>query len=227
MSFLKYNRIPEPELMEDEEQVLAYSEADFVSPHSMIIQTLKDKLNPRFAPGRILDLGAGSGDMTFRLHETFPTSKIYAVDGSEEMLKTNRNFFFKKQINAKIVWEHSRIQDWIPEFGFDLIFSNSLLHHLTDPYDFWSAVQRSTNEDSFIFIADLLRPDSFEEAKRLTEKYAKDEKTILKEDFYNSLCAAYTLEELQTMLSKLRLNVKLNLEVTSDRHWICYSRLAL
>ncbi|BDA80527.1 SAM-dependent methyltransferase [Leptospira kobayashii] len=226
MSLLKYNRIPEPELMEGKEQVLAYSEADFALPHSMIIQALKNQLNPRFHPDLILDLGAGSGDMTYRLFETFPTSKIYAVDGSEEMLTSNRNYFQKKNSNANIVWENYKIQDWIPESGFDLIFSNSLLHHLTDPYDFWAAIQRSTYEESFIFIADLLRPDSFEEVDHLTQKYAKEEKQILKEDFYNSLCAAYTLEELQTMLSKLRLNGKLHLEVISDRHWICYSRLS-
>ena len=54
-------RILEPELMENEDQVRAYAEADFEIPHSQFIERLKTVVNNPDFDGVALDLGCGPG----------------------------------------------------------------------------------------------------------------------------------------------------------------------
>lgn len=220
-------RIPEPELMEDLIQVESYAKADFETAHSFLIRKFQDRLPQRFAPESILDLGCGPGDMSSRLYSQFPMANFTFLDGSEFMIdlcKKRIETMVPKKRNNKIDFKKELIQDFVPESPYDLVFSNSLLHHLQDPFEFWAAVQRSIHQDSFIFISDLMRPDSFFSANQLTKHYANEEFEILKKDFYNSLLAAYRIEEVKEMLEIVRLDTKMNLEPISDRHWICYSK---
>lgn len=210
--------------MQGKNQVSAYAKANFSESHTLIVQQLKDRLPEKFSPERILDLGAGPGDMTSRLHLLFPKAELTALDGSSQMLEESQTFFQNQLPGARIHFEHALLQEFIPEDSFDLIFSNSLLHHVQDPYDFWSLVQRASDENSLIFVCDLIRPTDFKIAKSQVDLYAKGENELLREDFYNSLLAAYNIEEVEKMLYATRLDHKLKLEEISDRHWICYSK---
>ncbi|MBM9591756.1 methyltransferase domain-containing protein [Leptospira sp. 201903075] len=226
-SFHHMVRIPEPELMEDPTQVESYAKADFETAHSFLIRKFQDRLPQRFTPESILDLGCGPGDMSSRLYSQFPMANFTFLDGSEFMIdlcKKRIDTLVSKKRNNKIDFKNELIQDFVPESPYDLVFSNSLLHHIHDPFEFWGAVQRSIHPDSFIFISDLMRPDSLVSANQLIERYANDEPEILKKDFYNSLLAAYRIEEVKEMLEIVRLDSKLNLEPVTDRHWICYSK---
>jgi len=217
-------RIPEQELMLDSEQIQSYANADFSESHSYIIQQLKNHLPNSFHPNRILDLGAGSGDMTARLFETFPNANLDAVDGSLPMININKSYITNRFNKHQIQWHQSQIQEWIPEYKYDLFFSNSLLHHLEDPFELWATMQRSIHADSFLFICDLIRPVSTLDAKNLVNLYTKNESEILKKDFYNSLLASYTIEEVKLMLGVIKMADKLSVDQITDRHWICYSK---
>jgi hypothetical protein len=46
---------------------------------------------------------------------------------------------------------------------------------------------------------------------------------VLREDFYNSLCAAWTAEEVGDQL--IAADLALDVERISDRHWLVYGRL--
>ncbi|WP_210411364.1 class I SAM-dependent methyltransferase [Leptospira meyeri] len=226
-SFHHMVRIPEPELMEDATQVASYAQADFETAHSFLIRKFQDRLPSRFSPDSILDLGCGPGDMSSRLYSLFPNSNFTFLDGSEFMLdhcKKRIESLVPKKRNKKMGFKKELIQEFVPESPYDLVFSNSLLHHLHDPFEFWGAVQRSIHSDSFIFISDLMRPDSLNAANQLIERYANNEPDVLKTDFYNSLLAAYRIEEVKEMLEIVRLDGRLNLEPITDRHWICYSK---
>jgi len=72
---------------------------------------------------------------------------------------------------------------------------------------------------------DLRRPDNESRAKFLLEKYAGDAPAILKEDFYNSLLAAYTPGEITDQLQLAGLGY-LELTLPSDRHWMVTGSLA-
>ena len=79
-------RIPEPELMDDPDQALAYSKADFSASHGARVQIFRS-LYPRIElTGSALDLGCGSGDVLLRFARAYPAAAFYGLDGSQPML---------------------------------------------------------------------------------------------------------------------------------------------
>lgn len=215
-------RIPEPELMDDSEHALAYGRADFEEPHSNFIKLLKQHYNLPHGINTVLDMGCGTGDITFRVGRAFPDSVIDAVDGSAAMLfYANEELIKKPEFEGRIHFLPCRIQEFTPDKSYDLIVSNSLLHHIPDPADFWRAVKRLSTAGTRVFIMDLIRPGTAEEARRLVETYSPDEPEILKRDFYNSLLAAFEAGEVKRQLEEAGLG---GFEVAraSDRHLIVY-----
>ena len=71
---------------------------------------------------------------------------------------------------------------------------------------------------------DLLRPESQEEAQAIVDQYAADEPEQLRRDFFNSLLAAFTEDEVAAHLAELNLS-RLLIDVPDDRHWIVYGRV--
>jgi hypothetical protein len=70
---------------------------------------------------------------------------------------------------------------------------------------------------------DLFRPDSPERAREIVEAAAADEDPVLRQDFLNSLLAAFTVEEVSAQLADARL--RLDGRVVSERHWLVSGRL--
>jgi len=66
-----------------------------------------------------------------------------------------------------------------------------------------------------------MRPDSREQAHQLQDQYAAGEPEVLREDFFNSLLAAYRAGEVRAQLRDQGLE-NLHTEVVSDRHFIVY-----
>ena len=109
--------------------------------------------------------------------------------------------------------------------GLDSIISNSLLHHLQDPMILWDALKSYGRMGTHVLIMDLLRPATRRAAAQVVTAYAGDERELLKQDFYNSLLAAYTEEEIKTQLNMAGLST-LKTQRVSDRHIIVYGDLA-
>ena len=80
----------------------------------------------------------------------------------------------------------------------------------------WQTVQKHIAPGGSILIMDLFRPGSTEAARCLVAKHAADEPEILQEDFYNSLLAAFRLDEIQAQLKQAGL--EFCCEEVSDRH---------
>ena len=126
----------------------------------------------------------------------------------------------KQQIEFKeILLPDQGLKTRYPSAPF--IFSNSLLHHLPEASTLWDSIYELLDPIGECFIMDLMRPDSKETAREMMETYAADEPEILRTDFYNSLLAAYTVEEVTDQLATARLN-DLTVEAVSDRHMIIY-----
>lgn len=208
-------RILEPELMEDAAQVNAYAKADFEQPHNDFIQRLQALVaNPGF-DGNALDLGCGPGDITCRFAKAFPLCSIDAVDGSETMLEYARAAI--KPELERVNFIHCKLPCvLLPQLSYDIIYSNSLLHHLPEPRILWQVIQQYDEPGTFIAVMDLIRPDNEDMAKKLVEMYAGNEPEILQKDFYNSLLAAFTLDEIKDQLTEA--NLPLAVEQISDRH---------
>jgi trans-aconitate methyltransferase len=218
-------RIPEPELMLDEAQARAYASADFDAPHRRCIELLLEKHAALPGQGRALDLGCGPGDMTLRLARALPGWDIDALDGSPAMLALARDAAAGAGVGPRLTYREARLPDAEPpRRPYDLLFSNSLLHHLARPDALWSVLRRWGRADAAVFVMDLLRPDSAAAVRELVDRHAAGEPEVVRRDFANSLRAAYRPDEIRAQLDAARL-AALTLEVVSDRHLIVWGRL--
>jgi len=213
-------RIPEPELMDDFEQARAYALADFEEPHGQFIALFKQHFPDQAVDGVVLDLGCGTGDITKRFAYAFPQCRIHALDGAEQML-----MFARQSVDFEMLHERVRLfkrmlpTDKLPKEQYDVVISNSLLHHLADPQVLWQSIKQFAKPGGAVFVMDLMRSDSIEQAEAMVKQYAANEPAVLQKDFLNSLLAAYTPDEVRAQLSEAGLE-HLMVEVVSDRHLI-------
>lgn len=236
-------RVTEPELMEDALQVRAYAEADFdrsdqafvdrflvvlrqsLSASPSVAQALSpsacQSLPPpseQRQPLRIVDLGCGPGNITFRLAQALPHATVLGLDGSGAMLALAE----ERRRGQPESWSKLRFErlclplsglasgprptgsskDSLASLGgpFAAVVSNSLLHHLHDPMVLWQAVGQLAAPGATIHIKDLRRPSSAEEADALTERHTAGAPALLRRDFRASLAAAFTAREVQAQL---------------------------
>ena len=83
-------RVPEPELMDSDEQARAYAAADFSEAHQSYVTLFHETFPDRPARARVLDLGCGAADVVIRFAQANPRYTFHAVDGSAAMLKYAR-----------------------------------------------------------------------------------------------------------------------------------------
>lgn len=212
-------RIPEAELMEDEAQALAYARADFDEPHSMFIQLYKQTFGDELA-GEVVDLGCGTADITVRFARAFPRCRLEGIDGSINMLRYGHKLIARYGLDKQI----NLIHDYLPGavsalHYYDAVISNSLLHHLQDPQVLWDTITSRAKSGSPVFVMDLSRPETEQHARRLVTANAAEEPEILQRDFYNSLLAAYTCDEVKQQLEWAGLG-HLSINMVSDRHFV-------
>ncbi|RJQ16126.1 MAG: class I SAM-dependent methyltransferase [Nitrospiraceae bacterium] len=216
-------RIPEPDLMDDVVQAKAYAEADFSEPHEAFVNHFKLRY-PDFMSGEVLDLGCGTCDVIMRFARVFPQATILGVDGARAMLDIGMQEVNRKGLVRRIKLKKCKLP--CPELSgmrFDAVISNSLLHHLADPLVLWHTVSKYAKPDAPIFIMDLLRPNTVELAKGFVQQYAADAAPDLQNDYYNSLLAAYRVEEIRQQLDITGFRY-LNVEVVSDRHVLIWGK---
>jgi SAM-dependent methyltransferase len=220
-------RIPEPELMDDPAQALAYAREDFSEPNALFVEQFVRLQGERFE-GRILDLGCGPADISLRFARVYPEARIDALDGSDAMLT-----FARQALEASEPSVRARVNlicaclPWadLPAHRYDAVVSNSLLHHLHRPEVLWETLRRSARPGAAVAIMDLMRPASAQAVDRLVTTYAGAAPEILRRDFRNSLFAAFTPEEVRDELINAGLP-GLRVEPVSDRHLLVRGRMA-
>jgi SAM-dependent methyltransferase len=212
-------RIREPELMDNDEQAIAYAEADFAEPHSTFITLFRETFGTIGIKGYVLDLGCGPGDISFRFARAYPDCIVQGIDGAEAMLRCGRRLLQDAHdIRGRVELREGILPEAVPpRRKYDIIISNSLLHHLRDPLILWEAVKRFAAPGAPIFVVDLRRPASIEEAHMLVETYSGQEPEILRRDFYNSLLAAFEVDEIKDQLSEAGI-AYLDVREAGDRH---------
>ena len=216
-------RIPEPELMNDVEQARAYAHADFSEPHQAFVGHFRRCL-PDHDPKQVLDLGCGPADINIRFARAYLGCTVTGIDGAQAMLSLAREAVETAGLNARIRLLKLRLPATLPVAdGFDTVISNSLLHHLADPAVLWQTVKQVGG--AAVLIMDLLRPHSEHSAQALVEQYAAEEPSILRNDFYHSLLAAYRPEEIRKQLQVAGIDHCLRIEVVSDRHVLIWGTL--
>ena len=218
-------RIPEAELMDEPEQALAYAKADFSEPHNHFVALFRERFADARPGDRVLDIGCGPGDICRRFARAFPECHIHAVDASESMLALARAETEAQSLDGCIEYFPAYLPNaQLPLQSYDILISNSLLHHLNDPATLWRSLVEYGQPGSLVFVMDLLRPDSRAQAEQLLKTYAANEAEVLQKDFFNSLLAAYRPDEVMLQLKQQGID-QLEIEVVSDRHFIVFGRL--
>ena len=209
----------EPELMEDQQQVLAYAEADFSSGDAQMLN-LVDQLVQSSGSlpvgSTVLDLGCGPGNITLRLAEHFPQARVIGLDGSKAMLSVARQR--STQRGLPVAFQCCDLRQ-VPDLQVDLLVSNSLLHHLHDPSLLWHITRLLAAPGCRVLHRDLRRPMSFDAVLALQQKHLSLAPPVLIKDFVASLQAAFTVQEVLHQLSQARLD-RLMVEEEDDRYLV-------
>lgn len=226
------DRITEPELMDEEEQVKAYAFkeyafAHFSEPHDLFVKTFQEKFSdiPSSFNDVVLDLGCGSCDVTRSFAKAYPDASFHGVDGSACMLKYAEELNDKENLSNRIkLIETNLPKVELPQQLYHLIISNSLLHHLHDPFALWKTIQEHAKPYAHVFVMDLIRPIDEHTVEFLSKEYAENESDILQKDFENSLRASFTVKEVRQQLDEMGLS-NLTVEETSNCHMVIYGVL--
>ncbi|MBK1702319.1 class I SAM-dependent methyltransferase [Thiococcus pfennigii] len=219
-------RRPEPELMDEAEQARAYALEDFSEPNARFIELLREFATAPIDDVQALDLGCGPADIVIRFLRARPRARCDALDGSAAMLEHARAALAKLPGVAqrcRLICDRLPSPQ-LPRGHYDLILSNSLLHHLHDPQVLWRTLAEVGKPGAQVLVMDLMRPASAAWVEALVETYAGGSPEVLRRDFRNSLCAAFEPREVVEQLAEAGLS-GLEVAVVSDRHLAVHGRL--
>lgn len=190
------NRIIEPVLMTDEDQCREFTVASRAYARVAFVQWIFEKIPLK---GTVADLGCGPGDFLIDISNTDPTLKIIGFDGSTTMLKHANSLIQKNNLESKISTKNSLFEN-ITDTDFDVSMSSLALHHQVDPLTFWNTLKRITKSNGYVFIMDLIRPESESDADNTVQLYAGSDGPLFQQDYKNSLLASFTISEIQQQL---------------------------
>lgn len=211
-------RIAEPELMDEAAQARAYAEADFSAPHQRFIELFREQFPDLEPQGTVLDLGCGPGDITRRFARAFPACRMHGIDAAAAMLHHAEERQSGSGLEERIRYFRAYLPAaTLPQERYAIVISNSLLHHLATPQVLWQSILRHGAPGAAVFVMDLMRPDSRATAAAMVAQYAAAEPEVLRHDFFHSLLAAYTPDEVATQLAAAGLD--LTVTAVSDRHF--------
>src|SRR2546428_3580995 len=75
-----------------------------------------------FPPGRVLELGVGTGETTRRLRARYPHAEVTGLDSQPEMVFAARELGIEVRL--------ARMEDPLPDGPWDLVISVLSVHHL-------------------------------------------------------------------------------------------------
>jgi SAM-dependent methyltransferase len=188
----------EPELMDSLEQALAFYTANRDYGIRGFLELYSKHIN--IQDGKIVDIGCGTGEYLLALENKYPNLVITGFDGSEPMIKIANGLIELHKSSVRI--KHCQFKDI--NTSADCVISTNTLHHLHDPSIFWDCVKRVSHR---VFVMDLVRPKSPAIARSIVDTLAADESDEFKFDYYNSLLAAFSPEELTEQIKDTNLNL--------------------
>ena len=221
------NRILEPEVMDSEREAQEYNDMD----HSVVNQRFVEELfqfvrdqNSVGADGEIdlgdvLDLGTGTALIPIELCRQDHECRVMAVDLAVSMLELARyNVEAGGMIERITLAQVDAKKMGYDRGAFDVVISNSIIHHIPQPLSCLREMVRVVAEDGLLFIRDLMRPEDTETLEELVVAYTGKESEYSQKLFRDSLHAALSLDEIRELVASLGFEPD-SVKATSDRHW--------
>ncbi len=209
-------RVLEPEVMDTWEESVAYDAMDFTDVNTAFAEAAADL---GLSAGLVLDAGTGTARIPVLMAEMRPQWQIVGIDLSENMLKLGQQHVAAAHLSDRIRLEKVDAKR-LPydDNSFDLVVSNSIVHHLSDPMPFFKEIDRVLKPNGGLLLRDLFRPPDRATIDRLVAQIGPDYDSPQTKLFRDSLYAAFTVEEVTAMLDRAGLK-RIVVYASSDRHW--------
>ncbi|MGI9518099.1 MAG: class I SAM-dependent methyltransferase [Pirellulaceae bacterium] len=209
-------RILEPEVMESDEDARDYNAMDHADVNRLFVD---DLLAAGFMGGDVLDLGTGTALIPVELCRRVENCRVMAVDAAVSMLDLARFNVEAAGLIERIELQQVDAKNMGYADGmFDVVVSNSIVHHIPDPIECLREAVRVTRPGGTLFFRDLLRPASEQELGQLVQTYTGEENEHSQQMFAESLHAALALEEVRDLIQSLGFDPA-GVDQNSDRHW--------
>ncbi len=209
-------RVLEPEVMDTWEEAVDYDAMDFVEVNTAFAQRAVE-LGPLAA--KVLDAGTGTARIPVLLCQMKPQWRVWGVDLAQNMLQIGCQHVEQTGLQNQILLELVDAKQLPYENGhFEMVVSNSLVHHLPDPLPFFLELKRVLQPNGAILIRDLIRPPDQATMNSLVESIGTEYNKHQKKLFRDSLYAALTLDEVNQLISQVGLQ-GVRVYQSSDRHW--------
>jgi ubiquinone/menaquinone biosynthesis C-methylase UbiE len=210
-------RILEPELMDTETDAVEYDAMDFWEADTRFAEDAIGLLNGQGA--RVLDIGCGTGKVPVLMLERRGDLDILAVDLAEEMLRVAAKRVADAGFSDRCKLARMDAKNLrVPAATYDLVICNSAVHHIPDPNDVFREIARVVKPTGAILVRDLIRPEAKGDAWAIVKRVAAGEHIRQQQLFFDSLCAALTIPEVEAMAAAAKLE-RLTIAKCSDRHW--------
>lgn len=209
-------RIREPEVMDTPEEARDYDSMDHAEVNRAFVADFLKIWNGR---GPILDLGTGTAQIPIEFCRQSSEGTVIAIDLAGSMLELGRENVKKARLSDRVELVEADAKALpYPDGCFPALFSNSIVHHIPEPWDVFVEMARVTGAGATLFVRDLLRPVDEEQLRHLVETYAGDANEHQRQMFAESQRAALTLDEVQAIVRKLGFAGE-DVRQTTDRHW--------
>ncbi len=210
------DRVLEPEVMDTWLEATAYDAMDFLSVNTAFAEDAI-ALDPDAV--KILDAGTGTARIPILMCQRRPQYLFTAVDLAQSMLILGQRNVEEARLVQRIRLERVDTKEMAyPAIEFDMVISNSLVHHLPNPLSFFEEVKRLIRPGGAILIRDLIRPASDEIVSGLVDRFGTDYDLHQQQLFRESLKAGLTLTEVQEVIDIVGLE-DVQLTQSSELHW--------
>ncbi|MSU78492.1 MAG: class I SAM-dependent methyltransferase [Gemmataceae bacterium] len=209
-------RILEPEVMDTAEEARDYDGMD----HSHVNQVfVTDFLKLGATTKAALDVGAGTAQIPIALCQAHPMIRVVAIDLANEMLAVGQRNVQRAGLAARIDLRFIDAKAMpFADTAFDAVISNSIVHHIPEPFAVFAEMARVVKNGGVLFVRDLLRPTTKAALDEFVRMYAGDANAHQQKMFSESLHAALTLDEVQDLVRRVG-HDPASVKQTSDRHW--------
>jgi ubiquinone/menaquinone biosynthesis C-methylase UbiE len=207
-------RVLEVEVMDTADEAEAYQAMDF----AVVNEAFIDRLVSLGAHGRMLDVGTGPGDIPLRVCARLADATVVGVDLSAHMLRHAELRRAASPVGDRVEFRLGDAKGLrFPDASFDVVFSNTILHHIPEPRDLLREARRVLRPGGALLIRDLYRPPTPARALELVALHAAGDSAEQKELFRASLCAALEPDELRAAARDAGIEGA-EVTVDSDRH---------
>jgi len=210
-------RVLEPEVMDTPDEAREYDAMD----HSAVNRAFTaDFFSTCPTPsGPVLDVGTGTALIPIQMARVHPTVRVHAIDLADEMLTRAAANVAAAGFAERITLEKVNGRRMpFPDGHFAAVVSNSIIHHIPEPFHCLAEVTRVCAAGGTLFVRDLLRPTTELQLAELVELHTDGATPPQRQLFADSLRAALTLAEVQSLVVQLGFP-PYTVAQTSDRHW--------